>query len=76
MRKINCAQFPKGKEPKIPDVSRCPVKGCGLPNKCQVEEGKGTCWCFQYPKVEDPDLSDACMCEEHLKEKLKEEGMK
>ena len=66
---FNCNMFPDGKG--IKDTrSKCPK--CGVPNKCGVEAGKGTCWCFMYPKVEMDRNEDTCLCETCLKEHIKE----
>lgn len=63
-----CDQFPDGKKPK--DVSRCPE--CGLPNKCGVDAGKGTCWCFRKERIKDHYNDDHCYCESCLDKKIKE----
>lgn len=56
---FNCSQFPPGKG-VTDNQSKCPE--CGLPNKCGLEEGKGTCWCFQFPKVDIIRDSSTCLC--------------
>lgn len=73
MSQFNCDQFPNGKVPQDPR-SKCPE--CGLPNKCGVEEGKGTCWCFSFPTVEHLTVKDTteCLCQSCLKKELDKQG--
>jgi hypothetical protein len=66
---MNCDKFPKGKG-FVDNRPKCTE--CGLPNKCGVALGKGTCWCFQYPNIEMDKDSDVCLCESCLKKKVKE----
>jgi hypothetical protein len=50
---------------------------CGLPNKCGIELGKGTCWCFSYPAL-GPLASidqDKCICESCLQKKLQKDNI-
>ena len=61
------SMFPN--KPNLPIVSKCP--SCGLPNKCGLELGKGTCWCFTYPplgKIPQQE-TDKCLCESCFKKK-------
>ncbi len=50
--------------------STCP--SCGLPNKCGVELGKGTCWCFSYPSLGPISTidQDKCLCESCMKKQF------
>lgn len=66
----------QGSIPKIVNQSLCPK--CGLPNKCGVELGKGTCWCFGYPKLENSKYEETnqCLCERCLRIELNSENIK
>jgi hypothetical protein len=68
MRKFSSQQFNKN----IPVDNRPTCPQCGLPNKCGMEAGKGSCWCFSYPSL-GPLSSidqDKCICESCFKKKL------
>lgn len=47
-------------KPKIKET--CP--GCGLPNKCGIEAGKGTYWCFSETRMDanQVDFDKSCFC--------------
>jgi len=66
MSGFDCMQ---GKIPEDPR-SKCPT--CGIPNKCGVEMGKGICWCFNYPAIENMNSKDTsqCVCESCYKKEL------
>ena len=66
MTGFNCEQ---GKIPEDPR-SKCPE--CGVPNKCGMEAGKGICWCFNLPAIENMNSKDTseCLCESCLKKLL------
>ncbi|MCP5161292.1 MAG: cysteine-rich CWC family protein [Hahellaceae bacterium] len=43
---------------------------CGAPMRCEISEGKSTCWCFNLPSsgLSTADVADAqgCLCKECL----------
>jgi hypothetical protein len=57
---------------KIPDKPRSTCPKCGVPNKCGIDAGKGSCWCFMYPPIEHMNMkdTDTCLCESCLKEEM------
>jgi hypothetical protein len=65
---IFCEKF-NGKPPIVVYKSKCPK--CGAINKCGMENGKGTCWCFSLPiaKIADGDHSN-CYCQHCLEAQI------
>ena len=47
---------------------------CGMPNKCGMEQGNGTCWCFSYPALGPLSAidQDKCLCESCFKKQLEQ----
>jgi len=72
---MGCEKFSAGSKAPVDPRPKCSNKSCGLPSNCAVEAGKGTCWCFQYPNLENPKYSGECMCESCLKKALKEQDL-
>lgn len=52
---------------KFDPERHCPV--CGMPNSCEIAEGRGTCWCFETRVDENlvellaaHGIEERCLC--------------
>jgi hypothetical protein len=49
---------------------------CQKKFNCWVEKGKGICWCFMYPPLEDTlPNKDICICEPCYERKVKQQNV-
>ena len=54
---------------KIEKISKLECNKCNSEFKCDIENGKNECWCFEYPNIL-PIKSDKCVCKKCIEGKL------
>ena len=55
---------------KLMNFLKCKI--CNSPFVCNIENGKDSCWCFDYPNIIRIE-SDKCICKECLEKKINTE---
>ena len=74
------AEFPQHRahgaygNPRIDKNSEIICKECGTEFGCDINAGKDTCWCFDYPNVLK-SKSQNCLCKDCLSKKIREKKM-
>ena len=53
---------------KLKSILKCET--CGSEFKCDIENGRDKCWCFEYPNVLSIK-TNKCMCKKCIEEKIK-----